>query len=307
MNELNDLGTSGTNRWSDQKIWANRLQVHDIVKQTMLKAFQEQSISFDQEEDDLVGYCGSDEYKKIANKNLNAPNILLLVVHTLRDICFVNSKGDNIFYNKKKNKSKIEFICMWNSRYTMVSGTQEIDDDGKYLLSKIEIATKFFSAKTEKTPKNMDVHIDEEDENIFGIHISKTRLKNKIATIWNTNWYMEWDKYDWKNYDKNLIALILILEHELVHALLDGLYPGLDETSGKPIDRTNATWDKHHQKVFCDLTNRMFGHTDINSSIGEFKESKQWQTYQFNMVRESNGNQVYVSEIIKDLSLILKF
>ena len=39
--ELNELGRTTVNAWTEQRQWAHRFYVHDVVKNWMLERFQE--------------------------------------------------------------------------------------------------------------------------------------------------------------------------------------------------------------------------------------------------------------------------
>ena len=56
--ELNELGRTTVNAWTEQRQWAHRFYVHDVVKNWMLERFQENNYNYDLKYD-LVSFCAS--------------------------------------------------------------------------------------------------------------------------------------------------------------------------------------------------------------------------------------------------------
>ena len=272
--ELNELGRTTVNAWTEQRQWAHRFYVHDVVKNWMLERFQEKNYNYDLKYD-LVSFCASKTYRDTFP---NGPNIILKIVDMIKQTCFKNAQDKNIFYNYDKNKWKLFFICQWNAKYTMTAGAQWMDDDKQHVCY-IDVAEKFFCPEGQPMPREFSLYLDDDVPNMFGLLYQQKRLRNRPEKVFI-------DKNNWNFYDENLMALIILLEHEMVHALLEGLYTGLDAKSGTPEGREDDEWDEMHQRLFCTLSERMFGHKEINSSIGELENSEEYQAYKKDILRK---------------------
>ena len=160
----------------------------------------------------------------------------------------------------------------------MTAGAQWMDDDKQHVCY-IDVAEKFFCPEGQPMPREFSLYLDDDVPNMFGLLYQQKRLRNRPEKVFV-------NKNNWDFYDENLMALIILLEHEMVHALLEGLYPGLDAKSGTPIGRDDDEWDDMHQRLFCTLSERMFGHKEINSSIGELENSEEYQAYKKDILRK---------------------
>jgi hypothetical protein len=280
--ELNDLGRTKVNGWTEQRQWKHRFAVHDIVQTWMTNQFKSQNIPFNNSFD-LVSFCASKPYRGAYPKG---PNLIFKIVDSIKEICFNNAEGKNIFKNYETNKWKLYFICEWNPQYTMTAAAAWMHDDKDHVCY-IDVAEKFFCPDGEPMPAGFSINMEDAKEpNMFGILYKQQTLRRRSENIfaYKTNWNM---------YDENLMALIILLEHEMIHALLEGLYPGEDEKSGTPEGREDEDWDDMHQRLFCTLTERMFGHKEINSHIGEIRDSNEYKEYRKRLLIRERQRHTY--------------
>jgi len=307
FSQLNDIGYTNVAPWSEQRQWKHRFYVHDVVRDWMLKKFKEKNITFDNNNYDLVSFCASNHYRFITS-NMSykeTPNIIFKIVDTIARTCFNHSRGNMFFY--PNGKAKMFFLCSWNNRFTMTAAEHCFDTEIR-ILNYIDVARKMFSLNGNIMPKKFKLQfssgygidsdgkekiLKENDQIIFGIRFDKKTLKNRQERVFIN--------YNYNNYDSNLMGLIILLEHEIVHALLEGFLYGEDEKSGNPIGRVNGTYDSTHKKLFCNTTERLFGHKDIKTNINEIVNKTDADIYKSMML--NRDIEKYYSVVSKNATL----
>ena len=152
---------------------------------------------------------------------------------------------NGISVSKPKNiMSGVEYVCSWTPRLTISAAT---------------------SIKTNKTQIEIDV-----PKQMFAYGVdydSGNEVQDSGAIVYKKKY--ESRKLFGIQADNALEILIVLLEHEMCHAILQFRSPRRDESLS--MDRTlvhGIQCDSHHNKYFTDLAHRLFGHNMIVTRIG---------------------------------------
>ena len=148
---------------------------------------------------------------------------------------------------KKFNVKNTEFKCGWNPYTRITCATCQLDYEHPWII-KIEVSQQMFASgivydagsSIDRYGNIVDREYEDEDRTVFGVKA-----------------------------ENSLKILIVLLEHELCHAILQRHAPRRDVSSlqnNSLIDYYQK--DSMHNKYFSDLASRLFGHNMIVTRVG---------------------------------------